>query len=260
VPQVHHFDEILRGRTSRTEKRLKIARTAFSLGALLLVCLPYVAGAADASASPATAAVPLWLQVIDGAQKAATFLGIVLGGIAAYYKFFRGRVFHSRLDISMSSSFLRIEEDAFLQVGAQVKNTGASRVLFALNDSILTVFGANHAHRGIADESEWTIVATVDAISGGKHKWIEPAETIYLNWLIDLPRNFDYAALKSELLLSARKIVWQADTIATAQAAADAQSPNVGDRQAPGANRSRGGLRELLAAALSCLTLRGARK
>jgi hypothetical protein len=202
---------------------------------------------------------PAWLDYLEGASKIATIAGIVLGGIAAYYKFLRGRVFHARMDIAMSSSLLRVREETFLQVQAQVKNTGASRVRFVLQDSILTVLGANHAHRAIADDSEWQIVATVDGISKGKHKWIEPAETIYLNWLIDLPRDLPYAALKSELLLSARKIVWQADTITTTQLADQRVQAEASSRASIGSSSS-AGVRELWASIVRCLTTTGARK
>jgi hypothetical protein len=232
---------------------------------LLLLQVPFLAGAADAPTTPAPAPspspdAPPWLQLLEAAEKIATIAAIILGGIAAYYKFLRGRVFHSRLDIAMTSSFLCIREDPFLPVQAQVKNTGASRVRFVLNDSILSVFGANHAGRGIADDTEWTIVATVDGINKGKHKWIEPAETIYLNWLLDLPRDVDYAALKSELLLSAKKIVWQADTIATTKLAAQPVWRGANGVEAPSRSSLSGGLRELLASAFRCFTTRGARK
>jgi hypothetical protein len=234
---------------------------------VLLLCVPYIVGAADAPPAPAPNASvipgasgkPAWLDYLEGASKIATIAGIVLGGIAAYYKFLRGRVFHARMDIAMSSSFLRIREEPFLQVQAQVKNTGASRIRFVLQDSILTVFGANHAHRAIADDSEWEIVATVDGISKGKHKWIEPAETIYLNWLIDLPRDLAYAALKSELLLSARKIVWQADTIATTQLADQRVRAEASSRDRSSGSSVSGGLRQLWAS-LRCLMTTGERK
>jgi hypothetical protein len=244
-----------------TEVPLNIARTTLSVGALLILYLPYCAGAADAPPAPGAAGstvTPLWLQLADAAQKIATTAGIILGGIAAYYKFLRGRVFKSRLDISMSSSVVRVDQDTFLQTQAQVKNTGSSVITFVLNDSILTVFGTNHAHRGMADESTWGIIATVDAIGERKHKWIEPGETIYLNWLIDLPRDLNHAALKSELYLSARKIIWQADTIATISPTAQ-PSLSAGDVAATGTSAPRG-VRELLAWAFRCLTLRGARK
>jgi hypothetical protein len=208
---------------------------------------------------PGASGKPPWLDYLDGASKIATIVGIVLGGIAAYYKFLRGRVFHSRMDIAMSSSFLRVRQDSFLQVQAQVKNTGASRIQFVLQDSILSVYAANHAQRGIADDAEWKRLATVDAIREGRHKWIEPAETIYLNWLIDLPRDLDCEALRSELLLSSRKILWQADTITTMQSGPQSTSEAAAGADPAGTRSTPAGVRELLAAAVRCFTKRGAR-
>lgn len=204
---------------------MNILRTTLSIGLVIVLCLLCFTYTSDAFPAQAptppitTAAVskPAWLDYIEAGSKIVTSLGIVLGGLAAYYKFLRGRIFHARLDIAMSSSFHRIRENLFLQVQAEVKNTGASHVRFSLEESILSVYGANHAQRTIADDAEWKNLATVDAIRDKRHKWIEPAETICLNWLIDLPRDLQFEALRSELLLSSKKIVWQADTVAISQ-------------------------------------------
>lgn len=155
-----------------------------------------------------------WTDILDASEKVVTIAAIVIGGIAAYYKFLRGRVFHPRMEIAMLSSWLIIGNQLFLKVQATVKNTGASRTFFDPENTVLRVFCANHAGRGIADETNWTNLATINGVDDKKHKWIEPAETIHLNWLVDLPTDSTYLALRSELCLAGEETLWYADTIA----------------------------------------------
>lgn len=152
-----------------------------------------------------------WTDILDASEKIATILAILFAGIAAYYKFLRGRVFYPRMEVVMSAALLPVAKQQFLKVTATVKNTGASIIPFYLEDSILEISGGDHSYRQIADSTVWKKLATVSFTD--KHKWIEPAETIQVLWLIDLPTNSTYSALKSELTIAGEKSYWKADTI-----------------------------------------------
>ena len=49
-------------------------------------------------------------DTLEVAEKPITIAAIILGGTAAYYKFLRGRVYHARMDIAMSSAWLMLAE------------------------------------------------------------------------------------------------------------------------------------------------------
>jgi len=148
---------------------------------------------------------------VEAGEKVAKILAIVLGGGAAYYKFLRGRVFRPRMEVALSAQWLLAEKQQFLKVTAALKNTGASRIPFDLDYSVLEIYGGGHSGRKIADLTAWEKLATLDFTH--QHQWIEAAETIEVHWLIDLPAEAQYSVLKSELTVAGKKSFWKSDTI-----------------------------------------------
>jgi len=145
------------------------------------------------------------------AEKIAKILAIILALIAGYYKFLRGRVFHPRLEIRMSSTLLLIAGRCFLKVTADLTNTGASQIPFD-GPCGLRIFASGPATRKKADAVLWERIATVKM--SDRHHWIEAAELITVNWLIELSRDRPLTAVRAELRVAGKKTSWYADTIA----------------------------------------------
>jgi hypothetical protein len=156
-----------------------------------------------------------WTKILDNAAKGIQIAAIIAGGIVAYYKFLRGRVFRPRLEITLASSLLLVGQQQFLKVSAALKNTGASIIAFDLGVSALRIFTAPQTPREIVDSIAWELIATVSV--SGRHSWIEPAETVYENWLIALPTTTTNSVFRTEVRIAGKKTVWYADTIVERQ-------------------------------------------
>jgi hypothetical protein len=67
-------------------------------------------------------------------------LGLVAGGIWAYFKFVKGRAFQETLIPIVSGRLVLIEGYALLIVTMEIKNVGSSKVMFNQELSVLTIF------------------------------------------------------------------------------------------------------------------------
>src|SRR5215469_2810953 len=105
-----------------------------------------VVAAAQAASAPSWE--PTWAQVITTIAPAVTALVAVLGGIFAYFKFFRGRIFRSRCLLSLKPQVLCVDDLLVLRVDILIKNDGQSALrLDSKYAQRLDVF--------IADDSVW---------------------------------------------------------------------------------------------------------
>ena len=192
-------------------------RTALVAGILVVTGLTIgtiVAGPAAGQSTPAApAAATTASAVIDGAHKLAQIVAIVIGGIWAYYKFFRGRTFRPRLEPALEASILQIAALRHLKVKARVKNVGLSRVVIDREVSGLRVFVYEPAD-GVATSKvgsvDWQRVRTVDVFK--EHGWVEPGETIEDNWLFAVSDQ-QAAAFRLELKLAGPKTDWSANAV-----------------------------------------------
>jgi hypothetical protein len=156
-----------------------------------------------------------WSQILDSGEKGAKIAAIAAAAVVGYYKFIRGRVFRPRLEMTVSSSLLLVASQEYIKVVATLKNTGASRIIFDLPNSALRIFAVPRLAKGIVDSVAWENIGTLDV--SGRHSWIEPAETVYENWLIALPTTATNPAFRSELRIAGKKTAWYADTIVERQ-------------------------------------------
>ena len=182
-----------------------------SISALVFWGAQYALG----SEAAASATSLPWSQILDYSEKGAKIVAIIAAGIVGYYKFLRGRVFRPRLEIEVSSSLLLVGNRQYIKVAGIIKNTGASRIDFDLANSALRVFAAPERVGEIADSINWEQIGILDL--GGRHSWIEPAETVCENWLITLPVTASNPAFRSELRVAGKKTAWYADAIVERQ-------------------------------------------
>jgi hypothetical protein len=145
-----------------------------------------------------------WLRLVQIA-------GIIVGGTAAYLKWFRGRLYHTRLEASVAGSIVDASPSQLL-VTARLKNVGFSKVLIKQDGSGLRIFSA------VPEEPipemvrvEWKREGTFAVFK--EHQWIESGETIEDQLLVTLPEGHP-ETYRLELWVSSGGIVWKAGGIA----------------------------------------------
>jgi len=147
--------------------------------------------------------------LLDTLDKIVKIAAILLGGVWAYYRFIRGRVYRPRLETTIKAkAFYR--ERKFIIVQLSIKNIGLSRVPINHDASGLRVFSSDiDRPTEPTNEPSWARIATFGVFE--KHKWIESAETIQDEIMCIVPPN--HIALKLEFRLCAMKLEWNTRTI-----------------------------------------------
>jgi hypothetical protein len=139
-----------------------------------------------------------WDRTIDNTDKLISTLGIIVGGIWAYIKFFRGRTFMPRLETNISASVLHENSKEYLLVKLALKNVGLSRVDIHQKGTALRLaaLGGGEASR-VAEAAQWTKLRAFSVFE--RHSWIESGETIKDEVMIVLPAAAEsYVAFRLE--------------------------------------------------------------
>jgi hypothetical protein len=137
---------------------------------------------------------------------------VIVGGIWAYYKFFRGRTFRPRLELAISGRASEAKGHTNVLIAVQLKNVGLSKVAISQEGSAIRVFASDPTKTdGVA---EWQRAITVGVFE--KHGWIEPGETITDQALISVA-GIGHMAVKLELRLVGNHIEWNALSIVEPQ-------------------------------------------
>jgi hypothetical protein len=131
-------------------------------------------------------------DVTAGVQSIITAGAVVIGGCWTYFKFFRGRTFQPRLEVALAGEWSRLGTADVLQVRVTVTNIGASMVALNQFGTGLEIgFPADVQDR---DEIIWDKVLRQGVAPPAarnfqvltEHEWIEPAETIFEDLLLNL--------------------------------------------------------------------------
>jgi hypothetical protein len=109
---------------------------------------------------------------------------LIVGGLFAYWKFFRGRTFHPRLEPAVTATARTEADQVFLNVSCKLKNVGLSSVDLDPAISFVRIWlqdiepGAKPAEIQWPEdqEPEETEFLSVDVFQD--HEWIEGGETI----------------------------------------------------------------------------------
>jgi len=154
-------------------------------------------------------------HLTSAASSFVTALAVVIGGIWAYRKFSRGRTFKPRLSAEVTAYWHVLPDVGHvLQVRIGVTNIGATKLSLVPRGTGLTIgFPATRqttaAHRGT--DEWWPDVRweNVRKLEGGDqdrtfvilkdHQWIEPSETVYDDFLLNLGRDPTIALVEARL-------------------------------------------------------------
>ena len=126
-----------------------------------------------------------------------TTIAIILGGIWAYFNFFKARIYKPRLEIDISGTPFRIDDMYYLKSKLQLKNVGLSKFVIEQEGTALIVSSftqpPNSMEVGYLDKGEIGIFSVFEL-----HSWIEPGESIDIQKLIMIPQS-DHIALELRL-------------------------------------------------------------
>jgi hypothetical protein len=139
---------------------------------------------------------------------------ILLGGVAAYYKFFKGRVHVSRLELKVSGSVLCKDNVSYLFTTACVKNIGLSKVDIEHQDSGLRITSCKpSALIAGAQMVDWREASVFNVFEDDP--WIEPGETVEEKYLIAMPGcEREHFAYRLQLRIVSKNAYWQVNGIA----------------------------------------------
>ena len=182
--------------------------------AVAVVVLTFLAiGLASASPeTPAEKSGTRWTPLLSDLHTGAQILAIIVAGIFAYYKFFRGRTFYPRLEPALEASVIEVGPLKYLKTKARVKNVGLSKVPIDKDASALLVYRAEKrlSATGVRPV-DWQLNHAVDVLV--YHRWVEPGETIEDNWLFATSSSEEPVAFKVELKLAGGKTDWYANAV-----------------------------------------------
>jgi len=199
-----------------TSVKLVLAVIAIGVGAILALALYryYSTVTVDWSTTK---------DVFDILENAATIIAFGAGGVWAYFNFFKGRTYRSRLEPKVAGKIISRNGAYFLIVTAQLKNVGLSAVRIDQKGSALRVFAYTLGERPSKPRNvEQSRLITLSVFED--HGWIEPGELIEDQRLIAIPDS-EHVALQIKLRLVSNKIEWNAAAIIEPPPPLDSASP-----------------------------------
>jgi hypothetical protein len=156
-----------------------------------------------------------WSVWFDQTDKGVRILAVVLGGGWAYWKFARGRVFHTRLEPTVSGRCFEDRRGDYVIATIKLKNVGASKLDLQSKGTVLIVEGCARSKESAPERPVDWFTINIKSIFED-HTGVEPSETIESSVLVDLPPHL--IAVRLEARVVANGIESTANTIIEAPA------------------------------------------
>jgi hypothetical protein len=151
-----------------------------------------------------------WSVWLDQSDKVVQITAVIVGGVWAYLKFIRGRVYYTRLEPSVAATTFRKDGTDYLLATVTLKNVGATKVDIVQEGTALRVFACPaYGSQNALLSVDWNRLRTVSIFQ--EHAWIEAGETIQDSLLFVLPPN--QTAVKMQVRIVATKLEWSAKAI-----------------------------------------------
>lgn len=166
----------------------------------VLVPAPAATPSPAPTPSVTTPSLP-WYYDVTKLKDFVTALGILIGGLFAYFKFFKGRTFKPRLELSVSGKVIHDEGVKLLATALGIKNTGLSVVFINKELTRLEVY-LHKPLSGSGKNIEW-LRTDPPTRAFSAHGWVEPGETINDHLVVKLPDD-DYLIYRIELVVRSR--------------------------------------------------------
>lgn len=111
-----------------------------------------------------------WLQSIQ-------ILAIIAGFVAAYFRWFMGRIYHARLEAIISGTATRYKGSIYVTISSKMKNIGLSKFQLSKDPCILTIKASKPlSHFTKWSPPDWEDIGVASIFDG--ESLIESGETI----------------------------------------------------------------------------------
>lgn len=118
-------------------------------------------------------------------QSFLTSLAICIGGIWAYLNFIKGRLYHSKLELSILLELNRLDSELYLLVTSDIKNVGLGRVNVSAESSALIIAAVKQSGSSLkASSTESEEIGFFDVFR--RDEFIESGESIREQQVIGL--------------------------------------------------------------------------
>ena len=149
---------------------------------------------------------------LEDIERIAKIVALALGGLWAYYRFFKARIIKPRLTIRLHAHIVQMGERKYVHKFISVKNLGFTRIDLDLTKCRGFLF----LDKGSGPRAEWSMLAYFPVLK--KHEWVESNEENSEEQLIPIPGS-PRAAMKIELFVCStggeQSAAWRASTIVT---------------------------------------------
>ncbi len=149
-------------------------------------------------------------KIIENLKNLFTIIAVIVGGLWAYYNYFKGRIYKTRLELQIDGQFLQnMDSIKIIIISYQLKNVGLSQVFINQEGSAIRIFSYDTSDYdpGFA-LAEWNDFTTLPIFQD--HRWIESGETIEEQQLINLPRQKKVALKLILRIVSGDRLEWNA--------------------------------------------------
>jgi hypothetical protein len=115
-------------------------------------------------------------QLTSAIDHLVTVAALIVGGIWAYYKFFKSRTFVPRLVFSIKGSVFAMGKGRIVVAAFKIKNVGLSQIKFREQSNLARILAYTQEPKDKIKRIEWKLLRTYNVFE--RHSWIEPGETI----------------------------------------------------------------------------------
>jgi hypothetical protein len=156
-----------------------------------------------------------WDHAISALEHGATVAALIVGGMFAYYKFFKRRLFVPRLELGLSARSICKDQTSYLVVSLKLKNVGLSRVDIHQKGTALRIRWAENLLVTKTDSVTWKKLRSFSIFE--RHAWIESGEPIREELMIAAPRcnrlafrlEFRLIGSLTEPAFKAKRVAWR---------------------------------------------------
>jgi hypothetical protein len=157
--------------------------------------------------------LPFDMPSLEDIERIAQIAAILVGGLWAYFRFFKARTLKPRLGLHLSAHLVQTDSRKYVHVFVSAKNLGITRIDLDLTKCRGFLF----LDRGSGPRTEWSMLAYFPILQN--HEWIESDEEDSEEQLIPLP-GFPRGAMKLEIFVCSKgyyhPAAWEASTIVIA--------------------------------------------
>lgn len=149
--------------------------------------------------------VPSWLQITVAALAALQSVAIVLGIVAAYYRFIKEKPHASRVQPTVSGTVEVQNDTIYLQAKVSAQNNGQVKVNFDPELTALEIF----TRKAGDDGWEYRCIESIFE----QHEWVRPGEAVEDQVWVEIPHHGEIG-LKMDLYVAEDEdTVWSATEI-----------------------------------------------